>query len=57
LEKQTGHTSIKFEKLRGTDMRTEFGITVVPEFGSLVFAVLPAAIVAALIIGNKKFRI
>ncbi|HEX9846179.1 MAG TPA: peptidase [Candidatus Nitrosotenuis sp.] len=56
LEKQTGHTSIKFEKLRGTDMRTEFGITVVPEFGSLVFAILPAAIVAALII-SKRFRI
>lgn len=56
LEKQTGHTSIKFEKLRGTDMRTEFGITVVPEFGSLVFAILPTAIVAALIIG-KRFRI
>ncbi len=56
LEKQTGSTSIKFEKLRGTDMRTEFGITVVPEFGPLVFAILPAAIVAALII-DKRFRI
>ncbi len=56
LEKQTGPTSIKFEKLRGTDMRTEFGITVVPEFGSLVFATLPAAIVVALII-SKKFRV
>lgn len=57
LEKQTGPTSIKFEKLRGTDMRTEFGITVVPEFGPLVLIVLPAAIGAALIISNKKFRI
>ncbi|RJQ26316.1 peptidase [Candidatus Parcubacteria bacterium] len=56
LEKQTGPTSIKFEKLRGTDMRTEFGITVVPEFGPLVFAILPAAVVAALII-SKRFRI
>jgi hypothetical protein len=55
-EKQTGPTSIKFEKLRGTDMRTEFGITVVPEFGPLVFVVLPAAIVVALII-SKKFRV
>ncbi len=57
LEKQTGHTSIKFEKLRGTDMRTEFGITVVPEFGPLVLATLPAAIAAVLIISNKRFRI
>ncbi len=56
LEKQTGHTSIKFEKLRGTDMRTEFGITVIPEFGPLVFAILPAAIIVVLVIGNKRFR-
>jgi hypothetical protein len=56
LEGQTGHTSIKFENLRGTDMNTEFGIIVVPEFGSLVFAILPAAIAASLIIVNKRFR-
>jgi hypothetical protein len=56
LEGQTGPTSIKFEKLRGTDMRTEFGITVVPEFGPLVLATLPVAIGAALII-SKRFRI
>jgi hypothetical protein len=37
-------------------MRTEFGITVVPEFGPLVLATLPAAIGAALII-SKRFRI
>jgi hypothetical protein len=56
LEEQTGPTSIKFEKLRGTDMRTEFGITVVPEFGPLVLVTLPVAIGAALII-SKRFRI
>jgi hypothetical protein len=57
LEEQTGHTIIRFENLRGADLSTEFGITVVPEFGPIVFIILSVSVGAALIIGNKKFRV
>ncbi|MGQ0771274.1 MAG: PEFG-CTERM sorting domain-containing protein [Nitrososphaerota archaeon] len=56
-ESQTGHVSIKFENLRGSDRSTEFSIIVVPEFGQMVFLMLSIAIIASLVIGNKKFRI
>jgi hypothetical protein len=56
LEGQTGHTTIRFENIRGADLSTEFGITIVPEFGPIVFIILPVAVAAALIIGNNKFR-
>lgn len=56
-ESQTGHISIKFDNLRGSDRSTEFSIIVVPEFGQLVFLMLPIAITASLVIGNKRFRI
>lgn len=56
-ESQTGHISIKFENLRGSDRSAEFSIIVVPEFGQLVFLMLPIAITASLLIGNKRFRI
>lgn len=57
LEGQTGQTSIRFENLRGMNLSTEFGITVVPEFGQFVFATLPAAIIVALVVSGTRFRV
>lgn len=56
-ESQQGHTSIRFENIRGTGKYTEFGITVVPEFGALAFLVLSFAVAASLAIGVKKPKI
>jgi hypothetical protein len=56
-ESQKGQTSIKFENLRGTGSSTEFTITVVPEFGHLVFAVLSVAVVSSLIAARKLVKI
>jgi hypothetical protein len=49
-EGQKGHTTIRFENLRGTGMGTEFGITVVPEFGPLIFVVFFVTILSVLVI-------
>lgn len=46
-EDQTGPTTIKFEDIRGTGQETEFGILVVPEFGTVTAAMLAAAGAAA----------
>ncbi len=46
-EDQTGPTTIKFEDIRGTGQDTEFGILVVPEFGTVTAAMLAAAGAAA----------
>lgn len=58
-EEQSGNTQIRFEKLRGTDMSTEFGLMVVPEFGSFVFVILTIAMSSILIIrkNSTAFRI
>ncbi|MBI5146124.1 MAG: peptidase [Thaumarchaeota archaeon] len=58
-EEQSGHTKIRFEKLRGTDMSTEFGLMVVPEFGSIVFVTFTVAMSSILIIRRNStiFRI
>lgn len=46
-EDQTGPTTIKFEDIRGTGQETEFGILVIPEFGTVTAAMLAAAGAAA----------
>lgn len=56
-ESQQGYTSIRFENIRGAGKETEFGITVVPEFGALAFLVLSFALAASLAIGSKKPKI
>ncbi|WKT58597.1 PEFG-CTERM sorting domain-containing protein [Candidatus Nitrosotenuis chungbukensis] len=58
-EGQSGHTQIRFEKLKGTDMSTEFGLMVVPEFGSIVFVIFTIAMSSILIIrrNSSVFRI
>ncbi len=52
-ESQTGPTIIKFENIRGTGLDTEFGIVVVPEFGSIVTMIF-AVTMASLILIFKK---
>ncbi|MEM4252602.1 MAG: PEFG-CTERM sorting domain-containing protein [Candidatus Nitrosotenuis sp.] len=52
-EGQTGQTSIRFERIGGTDTSTEFGVMVVPEFGSLAFIVLSLSLISALLIGKR----
>jgi len=39
-EDQTGPTIIKFENIRNTEQETEFGLVVVPEFGTIALLVL-----------------
>ena len=39
-EDQTGPTIIKFENIRNTGQETEFGLVVVPEFGTVALLVL-----------------
>ena len=40
VEDQTGPTIIKFENIRNTGQETEFGLVVVPEFGTIALLVL-----------------
>lgn len=52
-ESQKGHISILFDNLRGTNSSTEFVITVVPEFGHLVFVILTVATASSVIAGSR----
>lgn len=56
-ESQTGPTIIKFEDIRGTGAETEFGLVVVPEFGSLVALTLVISMMAAVIFGKRYTRL
>ncbi len=49
----SGPTIIRFEKIKGTDMQTEFGIVVVPEFGPLVFFILTGTMIMTLLFSKK----
>jgi len=53
-ESQTGPTIIRFENIRGTGMNTEFGLVVVPEFGSIVFMILVLTIASVIILSKSK---
>ena len=52
-EDQTGPTIIKFENIRNTGQETEFGIVVVPEFGSIVLFILLTSIIAVIFITQR----
>ena len=54
-EEQTGPTIIRFENIRGTGLDTEFGLVVVPEFGSIVIFVLVVSILSVIILSKKNF--
>jgi len=45
-EDQTGLTIIKFENIRNTGQETEFGIVVVPEFGTVTMIILGIALIS-----------
>ena len=52
-EDQTGPTTIRFENIRNTGQETEFGIFVVPEFGTAVLLALAVSTAAALFFTSK----
>ena len=52
-EDQTGHTIIKFENIRNTGQETEFGIVVVPEFGTITMMIFGIALIGVIILGAK----
>ncbi len=52
-ENQTGPVTIKFENIRNTGQETEFGIVVVPEFGTVTMMILGIALVGVIIFGAK----
>jgi len=54
LEDQTGPTIIKFENIRGTGMNTEFGLVVIPEFGSIVIMILVLTISCIIILTKRN---
>jgi predicted secreted protein with PEFG-CTERM motif len=53
-EGQTGPTIIKFENIRNTGQETEFGMVVVPEFGTIVMFVLVTSIVAVIFVTRRN---
>ena len=56
-EEQSGPTVIRFEKIRGTDSSTEFGIVVVPEFGILAMLVLGSGLLSIVFLSKKFMKI
>ena len=55
-EDQVGPTIIKFENIRNTGAETEFGLVVVPEFGSAVFIILLVSITGVILITRKNSK-
>lgn len=53
-EDQTGPTIIRFENIRDTGLETEFGLVVVPEFGSIVTMILVLMITSVIILSRKS---
>ena len=53
-EDQTGPMIIKFENIRNTGQETEFGIVVVPEFGTITLIVLVTSIAAVVFVTRRN---
>ena len=53
-EDQTGPTIIKFENIRNTGQETEFGIVVVPEFGTITLLILITSITGVIFISRRN---
>ena len=53
-EDQTGPTIIKFENIRNTGQETEFGIVVVPEFGTIALFILFISIISIVFLTRKN---
>jgi predicted secreted protein with PEFG-CTERM motif len=57
-EDQTGPTIIKFENIRNTGQETEFGLVVVPEFGTIALLVLIVSIIGVIFVTRQNsFRL
>ncbi len=56
-EGQTGPTVIRFDDIRGTGERAEFGLVVVPEFGAIIPLVFMAAMIIPIILYRGRGRI
>ena len=52
-EDQTGPTIIRFENIRNTGQETEFGILVVPEFGSVAALILIVSMMTVVLVSKK----
>ena len=52
-EDQTGPTIIRFENIRNSGQETEFGLVVVPEFGSVAAIVLAAGMIGGILLGSR----
>ena len=56
-EDQTGPTIIKFENIRNTGQETEFGVVVVPEFGTItVFVLIISTMSVIFVTQRNSFR-
>lgn len=53
-EDQTGPTIIKFENIRNTGQETEFGIVVIPEFGTIALFILTLSIMSIIFVTRKN---
>jgi predicted secreted protein with PEFG-CTERM motif len=53
-ENQTGPTIIKFENIRNTGQETEFGLVVVPEFGTITLFILMTSIIGVIFVTRKN---
>ena len=53
-EDQTGPTIVKFENIRNTGQETEFGLVVVPEFGTIALLVLSISIFSIIFVTKKN---
>ncbi len=53
-EDQTGPMIIKFENIRNTGQETEFGIVVVPEFGTVALVILVTSITAVIFVTRRN---
>jgi len=56
-ENQTGPTIIRYENIRNTGQETEFGIVVLPEFGSFTIVILTISIMAIIIVSKKNLSL
>jgi predicted secreted protein with PEFG-CTERM motif len=53
-EDQTGPTIIKFENIRNTGQETEFGLVVVPEFGTVALLVLVISTMSIIFVTRRN---
>ena len=56
-EDQTGPTIIRFENIRGTGLETEFGLVVIPEFGTISILILIVAMATIVFLKRQPITI